>query len=38
MRTSNASDEIRYIIIKSIHVRVKLLYDHRGRSDRDATK
>ena len=32
------SGEIRYKIIKSVHVGVKLLYDHRGTSDRDVTK
>ena len=38
MRTSNASDEMRYRIIESVHIRVKLLYDHGGTSHQDATK
>ena len=38
MRISNVSGEMRYKIIKSVHVGVKLLYDHEGTSDRDATK
>ena len=37
-RTSNRSEEMRYKIIKSVHVGVKIMYDHRGTSDRDATK
>ena len=38
MCTLNMSDEMRYRVIKSMHIGVKLLYDHRGTSDRDATK
>ena len=38
MRTSNASDEIRYGVIKSMHIGVKLLYDHGGIADRDVIK
>ena len=38
MRTSNASDEIRYGVIKSMHIGVKFLNDHRGTTDRDVTK
>ena len=36
--TPNASDEMRYKVIKSVHIRVKLLYDRGGTSDRDVTK
>ena len=35
--TSNASDKLRYRIIKSMHVGVELLYDHRRARDRGAT-
>ena len=38
MRTLNVSDEMRYRIIKSMHIGVKLLYDHDGTNDRDAIK
>ena len=38
MRTSNPNDKMRYRIVKSVHVGVKLLYDHRKTSDRDATQ
>ena len=38
MRISNASDEMRYKVIKSVHIGVKLLYDHGGTSDQDVTK
>ena len=38
MRISNASDEMRYKVIKSVHIGVKLLYDHGGTSDQNATK
>ena len=37
MRTSNASEEMRYRSVDSVHIGVKLLYDHRGTSDRDVT-
>ena len=35
MRTLNASDELRYRVIKTVHIRVELLYDHGGTSDWD---
>ena len=38
MRTSNTSDKMRYFIIKSMHIEVKILYDHGGTSDLDATQ
>ena len=38
MCTSNVSDEMMYRIIKSVHIRVKLLYDNEGTNDRDITK
>ena len=38
MHTSNASDEMRYGVIKSMHIEVKLLYDHEGTANRDVTK
>ena len=38
MSTLNASDEMRYKVIKSVHIGVELLYDHGGTSDRNATK
>ena len=38
MRTSNASDKMRYKVIKSVHIEVELLYDHGGTSDWDATQ
>ena len=38
MCTSNASDEMMYRIIKSMHIRVKLLYDNEGTNDQDITK
>ena len=36
--TLNVSKEMSYKIVKSVHVGVKLLYDHGGTSDQDATK
>ena len=36
--TSNASDEMRYKVIKFMHIGVKLLYDHGRKSDQDAVK
>ena len=38
MCTSNVSDEMMYRIIKSVHIRVKLLYDNEGTNDQDITK
>ena len=38
MRTSNAREEMRYRSIDSLHIVVKLLYDHEGTSDRDVIK
>ena len=38
MRTLNASDEMRYRVIKSMHIGLKLLYDHGGTTDRGVTK
>ena len=35
MRTLNASDELRYRVIKTVHIRVELLYDHGETSDWD---
>ena len=37
-RTSNAYDKKRYRIIESVHIGVKLPYDHRRTSDRNARK
>ena len=37
-RTSNARDEMRYGIIESMHVRVKLLDQHGWTCDRDITQ
>ena len=36
--TSNAREEMRYWSIDSVHIGVKLLYDHGGTSDLDVTK
>ena len=38
MHTSSASDKLRYRTIKSMHIKVKLLYDHGGTSDQDYTQ
>ena len=38
MSTLNASDEMRYGVIKSVHIGVKLLYDHGGTADHDVIK
>ena len=38
MRTLNAREEMRYKSINSVHIGVKLLYDHEGTSDRNVTK
>ena len=38
MDTLNRSDETRYRIIKSVHIGVKLLYDHEGTTHQDLTK
>ena len=38
VRTSNMSRKLRYWRIKSVHIRVKLLYDHEKASDRGATQ
>ena len=38
MRTSNASDKMRYRVIESMHIRVELLYDHEGTSDWEVTQ
>ena len=37
-RTSNTREEIRYKNVDSVHIGVKLLYDHEGTSDWDVTK
>ena len=37
VHTTNAREEMRYRSIKSMHIGVKLLYDHRGTSDWDVT-
>ena len=38
MRTLNAREEMRYKSINSVHIGVKLLYDHGRARDRDATQ
>ena len=38
MHTSNAKEEMRYRNVDSMHIGVKLLYDHKRTSDRDVTK
>ena len=38
MYTLNISEKIRYGIIKSVHIGVKLLYDHEGTTNQDITK
>ena len=38
MYTSNRSEKARYGVIKTTHIGVKLLYDHRGTVDWDVTK
>ena len=38
MSTLNASDEMRYGVIKSVHIGVKILYDHGGTTDWDVIK
>ena len=38
MRTLNVSDKMRYGVIKSMHIGVKLLYDHGGIADQDVIK
>ena len=35
MRTSNASNKLRYRIIKFVHIRVELLYDREEIGDRE---
>ena len=38
MDTLNRSEKARYGVIKSVHIGVKLLYDHGGTIDQDITK
>ena len=32
------SNETRHEVIKSVHIGVELLYDHKGTADQDVTK